>query len=306
MEKIMHNKLAVKIICVALSLILWIYVSYTENPSMTKTIRNVPIVITGEQALKESGLAVYSISDSTADVKVTANRLTLARLNKKTVTAVINVSSVKEEGIHTLPVTATSSLTSNVSYYVKGADIKIVVEPISEKAFPIETVVEDLSDASIHLDSIKLSTEKVTVTAPDSIIKDIAFVKTTPILPEKDTTNQQVGLVVYAKSGKALEGTECSPSTVTASYTLLDVKTVPVVFKTENGKSHTLPSDYNIRICGSGDSFEAVKQISTEIVDVSHFTKGSTVRVKLDVPDGVKVIGGTKEIEVVLEDKYKN
>ena len=68
MEKIVRDKLAVKIVCVALAAILWLYVSYQENPTMTKTVRNVPLAISGEQALKESGFSVYSISEKSVDV----------------------------------------------------------------------------------------------------------------------------------------------------------------------------------------------------------------------------------------------
>lgn len=304
MEKITQNKLAVKIICVALSVILWLYVSYHENPSMTKTIRNVPLVITGEQALNENGLAVYSVSDSTVDVKVTANRLTLARLSKKTVSAVINVSSVKEAGTHTMPVTATSSISSNAGYYVKGSDIKIVVEPINERTFTIEADVSESQDPTLHLDNVHLSRDEVTVTAPDSIINEIAHVKTENVTPDKENPEQSVKLVVYAKNGKILEGAECSPAVVTVSYSFLNVKTVPVVFKTSNGNSHTLSSDNNIKICGIGSAFEAIKQVETEPVDISPFTKDSTVRVKLDLPEGIKTLNGAEEIEVVLESKF--
>lgn len=307
MEKITKNKLAIKIICVALSVILWCYVSYHENPTMTKTIRNVPLVISGEQALKENGLAVYSVSESSVDVKVTADRLTLARLSKKTVSAIINVSSVKETGTHTMPVVAASSITSDGSFYVKGKDIKIVVEKISSKTFVPEIDIEEIQDSTLYLDNVQISSNKVTVTAPDSIINEISHVKTEHIIPDKDELQQSVKLVVYAKNGKILEGAECEPNEVKVSYSFLDVKTVPVVFKTESGKKYTLPSDSNIKICGSGSVFDAIKEIETETVDITPFTPDSTVRVKLALPSGIKTPDGKNEIEVVLEEKfYKN
>lgn len=306
MEKITKNKLAIKIICVALSVILWLYVSYHENPSMTKTIRNVPLVLTGEQALKENGLAVYSVSDNTVDVKVTASRLTLARLSKKTVSAIINVSSVKDTGTHTMPVAAASSITADASFYVKGKDIKIVVEKISRKSFVPEIDIEESQDTSLYLDNVQISTDEVMVTAPDSIINEISHVKTEHIIPDKENLQQSVKLVVYAKNGKVLEGAECEPNEVRVSYSFLDVKTVPVVFKTEGGKKHTLSADNSIKICGSGSAFEAIKEIETETVDISPFTPDSTVRVKLSLPSGIKTLDGKNEIEVVLEDKFYN
>ena len=58
MEKMMQNKKVIKIICIVLAALLWIYVSYQENPSMTKTVRNVPVSISGEQTLKTNGFSV--------------------------------------------------------------------------------------------------------------------------------------------------------------------------------------------------------------------------------------------------------
>ena len=122
MEKVMQNKKVIKIICLALAVLLWVYVSYQENPSMTKTVKNVPLVIVGEQALKESGFSVYSVSEKSVNVKATANRLSLARITNKTISASINVSSIKKAGTHTVPATVTSSISSNASCYVKTSN----------------------------------------------------------------------------------------------------------------------------------------------------------------------------------------
>ena len=50
MEKIEREKSITKIICITLAVILWFYVSYYENPIMTKTVRNVSVKVNDEQA----------------------------------------------------------------------------------------------------------------------------------------------------------------------------------------------------------------------------------------------------------------
>ena len=208
MEKMMQNKLAVKIICTAMAIILWLYVSYQENPSMTETVRNVPLALVGEQALKESGFSVYSTSRTSVDVKVTAKRMTLARISNKTISAVINVSSIKESGTYTMPAAISSPITSGATYLVKGKDIKIIVEPIEKKTYNVEADIAQSQNASIILRSCELSQNKVSGSAPQSILNAIETVKTQQIVPEKGAKEQTLKLVAFGKDGKALEGVE--------------------------------------------------------------------------------------------------
>ena len=304
MEKITQNKLAVKIICVALSVILWLYVSYQENPSMSKTVRNVPLAISGEQALKESGFSIYSISEKSVDVKITAKRLTLARLSNRTVSAVINVSAIKDSGTYTIPATVSSSLTSNAAYYVKGKDIKIVVEPIKKDTYTVEADIAAAQDTSVVLSSHELSEKRVTVSAPASIIKEIASVRTEQIIPDKNEKEQVAKLLVYGKNGKVLEGAECTPAQVTVKYSFHDVKAVPVVLKTTGGKTISLPAENTVRIYGSGDAFENAKYIETEEINLALYEKGSKIRTKLNLPDGIMITDNSSEVEIVLESEF--
>ncbi len=304
MEKVMQNTRFIKIFCVALAVLLWIYVSYQENPSMSKTVKNVPIVIVGEQALKENGFSVYSVSEKSVNVKATANRLSLARITNKTVSASINVSSIKKAGKHVVPATVTSTVSSSASYYVKTSDITVVIEPILKDTFKIEPVVTDPVNTSKMIDSYALSKENVTVSAPKSIIDDIGSVRTEAVITDEESGTQTVRLVAYAKNGKILEGVECSPAEITVSYIISDVKTIPVVLKTSDGKSHTLPSQYDIEVSGSGDSFDSLKQIETMTVSLSGLEVGSSVSVKLNVPNYVKLTNDSDELQIKLESKY--
>ena len=304
MEKIIRSKLAVKIICVALATILWLYVSYQENPSMTKTVRNVPLVISGEQALKESGYSVYSISEKSVDVKVTAKRLSLVKLSNRTLSAVINVSSIKNEGIYVLPATISSAVNSNATYYVKGKDIKVVIEPIKTNTYTIEADIVSSTDTSVILKSHELSTKKVSVSAPESVIKEIGSVKTEQITTDKGTKEQTAKLVVYGKNGKILEGAECTPAEVKVTYSFHKVKTVPVVLKATNGKTFSLPSENTVKIYGSGDLFDKITQIETEEINLALYEKDSKIRTKLNLPDGIMLTDNSNEVEIEIKGEF--
>ncbi len=306
MEKIAREKLVSKIVCVALAIILWLFVLYQENPSTTKTVRNVPLVITGEQALKESGFSVYSISEKSVDVGVSAKRLSLSRLSNRTLSAGINVSSIKKSGTYSLPATVSSAVDASAIYYVKGKDIKVVIEPIEKATYTVEPDILAPTDTSFFLDSYKLSKEKITVTAPRSIIKDISSVRTEEFIPEENSNEYTAKLVVYGKNGKILNGAQCSPEEIKISYLLHSVKEVPVVLSTTGGKTFPLPSGYTVKIRGNGDSFEKIDKIETEAINLSEYKEGAKITVKLKVPKEAKLLDKSNEMEVLLESEYYN
>ncbi len=306
MEKIEREKLVSKIVCVSLAIILWLFVLYQENPSTTKTVKDVSLVITGEQTLKENGFAVYSISEENVDVSVTAKRLNLPIFSKKTLTANVNVSSIKESGTYTLHSTISSTADASASYYVKSNDIIVVIEPIEKATYKVEADMLDPLDESLVLNSYELSRDKVTVTAPKSILKNIGYVKTEQFAPKKNSTEHTAKVVVYDKDGKVLNGVQCSPEEIKVTYSLQSVKTVPVVLSVTGSKTFSLPSEYYIKIQGSGESFDSIEKIATEKVNLTSHEAGEKVTVKLKVPKDVKVIEGSTEIEIEIKEEYYN
>ena len=302
MEKIKNmNNLPMKIICIALAVILWFYVSYEENPSMTKTVRNVPLAITGEQALKENGFSVYSVSEKSLNVSVTAKRLALARITNKSLSAVINVSSLKQSGEYTIPATVSSTVSSNASYYVKGPDIKVIIEPFLTEDHTVSANISNSGESTLIIRSMELSLNKTKLSAPESILKEVDQVTTREIIPNNRNTTQikNEPLIVLGKDGKILEGVICDPSTVDISYTFYDVKTVPIVLSSSfpaNGRA--VLSQSEITLYGYGEDFNDITSVHTEEIDLSNYSGGSKVKTKLILPSGVRATDGITEIEV--------
>ncbi|MBR1969317.1 MAG: hypothetical protein IKA17_03065 [Clostridia bacterium] len=298
MEKITQNKLAVKIICVVLAIILWTYVSYQENPSMSKTVRNVPLAIAGEQALKENGFSVYSISEKSVDVKTTAKRLSLRKLTNKTISAVINVSSIKEAGEYVIPATVSSSIVSGASYYVKGNDIKVIIEPIESLSFDVSPKLSDKTDSDLLVRSVSLSKEKAKVYAPESIIKEISKITTEEILFENNSTTKTDGvrLVALGKDGSVIEGVTISPETVDVTHLFYDVKRIPVIITTTNGEEYQLPETYNVKIFGFGEEFNAVNEIYSEPISESVYKGSEEYTITLDIPKNIITTFGNQLI----------
>ncbi len=303
MEKIMQNKLALKIICTLLAVVLWIYVSYQENPTMTKTIDNVPITLSGEQALNENGLSVYSVSDNSISVIANAKRLTLARLTNKNTTGVINVSSFRKPGKYSVHVAVSSNITSDPVFTAKGKNIVVVIEPIETKSFNVDVSFEQNEATSdFKVKSHSTSDKKVTVKAPESILNLVASVRTQLLSPTKE--KQSAKLIAYDKNGAILERVECIPAETEVSFSFYSSKTVPVVLKLSNGTKHELPESSNVRIFGEKSDLDKIEQIETKSLDISVYEAGSDIETKLSLPKGISLYDSKDSIVINLKEEY--
>ncbi len=306
MEKVKREKLLYKIFSLVLATVLWFYLSYQGDMAITKTIRNVPISISGKQALNENGFSVYSIDES-VNVSASGSRSSLRRINSKTLSASVNVSSIKKSGTYTLPATVTPYTNTNATFYVKGKDIKVVIEPIETKKFDIETDILSPTDTSIILKDAVLYKNIVTVSAPKSVMKQLGSVKTEQFVPEKDEKEFTAKLIAYGKNGEVLqEGVELNPKEISISYSFYSVKTVPIVLVTTTGSRISLPAENTVRIYGSGDALEGIDHIETEAINLALFKVGDTPKVNLIVPDGVNLADNVSELVVTItEDFYE-
>ncbi len=303
MEKIMKNQKFIKLFCIICATLLWIYVSYQENPTMTQTVKNVPLTVDGEESLKENGFAVFSISEQTVTVKATSERLSLRKINSSTIKASVNVSSIKKAGKHTIPATAVCSSHPNADLYVKSKDITVIIEPIETKSLDIKANILKSTDSSVLVRSHSLSSEKVKVSGKQSILKEIGQISTEEILPDITASSQTVKVIVYAKDGKVLEGVECNPSEVTVTYNLYDTKTVPIVLKTSDGKIHALSEKHTANVYGYGEVFNNLKQIETQPLNMTEFDVGMKVNIKLNPPKGI-YLKSSSEIELKIKEAY--
>lgn len=307
MEKVKREKLIMKIVCTSLAIILWFYVSFFENPTMTKTVDNVPVSITDEQVdrLKGKGLSIYSISKGGVDVKVTAPRLTLATQTNKTLSAYVNISSINKSGIYYLPVNIVSDDGANASYYVEGKDIKVVVEPILTGSFKVEA---NIDSNYVAYEGCELSTNTVKVSAPKSVFDQIDSVKTEYVTINDRIDAKEKGLILYDQEGKILdkENVDFIPSKIDMKFSYLDEKTVPVILTTASGKEITLPEEYKVTIYGDAEILNSVTSVKTEIFDLKHNDENAPIKIQLDLPLGVKVSENNKQLEIKLTSDFLN
>jgi hypothetical protein len=213
------------------------------------------------------------------------------------------VSSIEKSGTYYLPAIVLCDVNVNATYYVKSDNIKVVVEPIISGAFNIEP---DIESTYVAYDTFELDTEKVVISAPESIFKKIGTVKTKTIKLDNETDSVTKELVIYDKEDNPMDNTSimCSPKKIDVNFKYLSKKTVPIALKTTNGIKHTLPAENDVVIYGKPDVLAGISQISTIEINLSPYEENSEVKLKLDLPEGIRVKDSDREISVVLNSTY--
>ena len=309
MEKIKNEKRISKAICLTLAIILWLYVSVYENPTMTKTAYDIPVKVSDEQTerLRNNNYSVYSLSQNTVDVKVTSQRLNLSKLTDETLTAYINIdfSKIKGSGKYSFPIRISCNENINASYFPEEENIEIVIESVKSESFNINV---DIDNKYVAYDTYATEENNVLISAPESIFNKIATVKTETITIDKEIEKATTSILLYDKDGNIIDNDRISisPKKIDITFSYLDSKTVPVALKTSDGKEYTLPSESDIQIYGKSDVIEKIYRIYTTEVNVSEYIENSEIDVAIELPAGINVAKENKEITIKLLPAYFN
>jgi len=309
MEKIKNEKRISKAICLTLAIILWLYVSVYENPTMTKTAYDIPVKVSDEQTerLRNNNYSVYSVSQNTVDVKVTSQRLNLSKLTDETLTAYINIdfSKIKGSGKYSFPIRISCNENINASYFPEEENIEIVIESVKSESFNINV---DIDNKYVAYDTYATEENNVLISAPESIFNQIATVKTETITIDKEIEKATKSILLYDKDGNIIDNDRISisPKKIDITFSYLDSKTVPVALKTSDGKEYTLPSESDIQIYGKSDVIEKIYRIYTTEVNVSEYIENSEIDVAIELPEGINVAKENKEITIKLLPAYFN
>lgn len=141
----MKNKLSSILLAVVIAFGLWMYVITSVSPGSEETIYDIPVVLTGEAALKERGLMVMGVSNTSVTMTLSGNRSDLIKVNRGNITLKADLSTITEAG-ENIPLTYTHAFPGDVpsdAFVVENKSpdvIYVTVEDRVIKKVPVEVV----------------------------------------------------------------------------------------------------------------------------------------------------------------------
>ncbi len=298
LKKHINTNLLSLFACVVVSVCLWAYVTYVENPDMTRWIRNVPVIVTGEDALRDKGLAIGKVSHEYMDVKVRAKRNQLQYFTAETITATADVSRVSRSGSSHINVSVSLPPSSSNASVVdrRNNTVTFSIENLAEKEFDIElNITKQPPDGYIVHSFNYDSASKVKASGPSGAIDSITKVCTSSIDLSSAVTNvvYPSHLIAFDASGKAVSGITFDVSDLNVTFELYRVKEVPVSvsYSLSNAYLTASPSPKSVFISGPIAVVDAITEIKTENIDASFRHAGETIKVPLSLPAQTSLYG---------------
>ena len=315
-KKWIINNIGYKIAAVIFAFILWLIILNVTDPDATKTISNIAVTIENEDAVLD-GTCIYEIvSGKTTSITVSGSRSIISGLSSEDFIASVDFEELSTENTVLISVELTgdmSKYSSKVDITVKTTTMVINIDEITTLKVPVEVKFTGESSDNETIDSVSVTPEYVTVTAPQSVLDTVdsvvAYVDYSDI---DDDTSVRSQIGIYDAEGNEVDlgsygSVDCSSVLVEvdASYT----KTVSIYMEdpddtTADGYEFASLqySMVTVTIKGSRDIIESIDtiEIPSALLDLTDATSNVSVSVYIAdyLPEDVIVYGDSSKVVI--------
>ncbi len=311
-----RKNLMLKIVSVLFAVILWSYVMVETNPVREKTVNNVEVTFTGVQELEENGFAVVGNLDSlleTVSVRVSAQRSELQNVSNETLKATVDLSKITSAGSHELEVSAYSTFGLVSDMEISPSTVRVETDTLLAKSVPVEYEIIGDVDSNLYLGEPTLAPDVIQVSGAQSEVEKVA--KATVQLSGPDITqsiNQSYRPVLMAEDGSVIDQQETGieAMSVIVRMEVLPKKTVPINTSNLVIGTDQLKTGYEVKsitvtpssveIAGAQELLDQITSIDAETINVEGKDSNVIETVQLRQIEGITIIGGVSEVEVVV------
>lgn len=287
-------------ICIFFAFCLWVYVSYVENPDMTRRISGIPVTIVGESKLNENYLALKSISKSTIDLKIKAKRNTFASLSPDNIKAKADVSSITQPGQSSVILTVEfPNSTSGITITDRNAlEVKVNIEKYVTSEFNVVPNIEKKPSDGYYINTSSYSDGEITVSVSgcESDINSIAYITTNGIdlSSANDNTARTVTFFAVDKDKKNVENITFSKASESILFEIYKEALIPLTFNltgdSEYIKAVIEPDEVVLK--GPAATIDAIESINIGNINEFSYDAQDVLTYTLKAPDGTEFADG--------------
>ncbi len=305
MNKEKNTKRIQILVSVILAILLWGYVVFTENPTITAWAHAVPVELNGLRELNAKGLTVVLADKPTVDVKLTGTRQSLYEKKDGDVTASIDFSAIDTPGTYTFSV-GTEIATHGVSIAtVLPEKIEITVE--KQVSITKKVSVQTTGKCADGYSVSSVEAENVTVTGPESIVSGLTVVADPVSVNGAQSDVSVISKVNLANAnGKTVYRVDTRLKTASTKVTcrVECEKEVPIHIETKGeppeGYRFEIESNVSeIMIFGTASALRDIDEVSTQTLNVDGITEPKEYTVKAALPAGVRTSADTSIVVTV-------
>lgn len=318
--KSLFNNWQLKLGAAAIAMLVWLMIMSFADPTSTRTISNVPITVVNDDIFSDAGKSYTVDGRLSTSVKVTGRSSVVKNLSASDFTATADLSKIYDV-TGQVPITLACSAreASMLTYTPSSASLKIKIEDMLAKQYPVTVRTEGSVEEGYLLGPITTTPQEITVKAPKSVIERVAEVV---IIVDIEGLSENASISCtphyYSAAGTELtfeeaKDTYFSAKEVTAEVEIRTIKTVPIVISV--GGQDKVPAGY--RYTGADQSLSTVQvsglrsrlaelnsiTIPEKVLTVAGATENVTERIDLSdyLPEGISLVNEEEsELTVTL------
>lgn len=290
MEKIKENW-PFKLISLIFAIALWYYVVSETNPNIKKEYKAIPVTYKNESVLKKKNMAIIDPIDPVVNITLEGKRNVISRVSRNDILVYADMNEINEDGEVSLnfSVPQGTSIIEKSDYkltlkldeimtLVKKVEVKRIGELPSDnttvtdiEVVPAEVKITDQKELIDKIAKVIVPVDLSVITKDTSISKKIQILDSNDMeIKELDAENTDVTVNIFVSSTKQVP--------IKVNY-----KNQPFDFKSEDLKM----SKNKMTIIGQKEKLDKIKEVNTEVVDLSDFINNTTKNIKMEFPEGI-------------------
>ncbi len=315
LDKLFKNNKFLLVFSFLMACILWLFFSQNSGVDTTASISDIPISIQLSDQAKEDGLVIFTGADTKATVQISGNRLTLGTVTKEDIQVVAEqaANTILTPNTYSLELTAKNNSVKTFKIEsVSPQFASVYVDRYSQKTLEIQDKIEYKVDPTYYAASPILSTDKITVSGPQSEVLKVASAEVIGTVDGVLTSayKNDYKVILYDAAGGEIKNEliTTSADSVTVTISVLPKKKLPVeaTFTNVPAGFHTdsfaklIPDE--IEIAGPEDTIGKLEAVELEPIDFTEISPANTTFTReVDLPNGCKNISNITQVTVTLD-----
>ncbi len=301
-----------KIISLVIAILLWIYIIAVVDPSVTITVRDIPIRYTNQNVLEEKGLCLVSDNKTMVELKISGSRKRVANIDNKNIYATVDLTTISKTGTFSLPIAISIPYEYDEIVSKKPYNASVVIDKVVHIDKEVKVLTSGNTASGYIAGTAVPSVKTVTLTGAAAVIDRIGYVGVELDYDGRSAEINDTARLFYvdregrriASSNEIYSLVSKDIEDITVTCPVYKLKTVPVSIDAKasgelaNYKMSVQPS--NVTIYAENEILEQIKEIKTEVINLDTMEE-RTQEVKLIVPEGVLFRDGITEVTVKAE-----
>ena len=297
MKKFISNNIGLKLLSVLLALLLWFSVMNIEDPTVTKTISDIPVTIVNDDVIRSRGYGYIIESGEKIDVRIKGRRSYVDSIDVDDFIATADFNSLSSMKMVPIEVTCKYEHESDLEWTAKTDSMAIILESelTESKSIRIETVGEVKEGYSLY--SLTTNTSLVSVKGAQSQIEKVKeIVAEVSVEGLKDSGEIEVPLYAVDEDGQKIDAKKVTlePETITAYLVIHPIKSIPLAVRAEGR-----PLEYYYL----GEIEYAPKEIELT-ADEETLNRLEVITIPIDISGASEDVEKQINLEEYIEDTY--